>query len=207
MDEDSLNMSVRKFLKVVGVTSQREIEKAVRDAESAGRLAGVRAHPGEGAGYPRRPGCRDQHRRHDRDRRSAIGPTSREVGLQPTHFVRADSTIAWAEPPRRLAYNEPSSGRNYTRSATTPVPYRHREASERHGDPALVIDPGPAATPSSSRGAKRRGDPALGLDPGPAGTPSSSRGAPAPWRSSPRVVGSSPRYRPGSRRKTVAGPD
>ena len=36
MDEDRLNMSVRKFLKVVGVTSQREIENAVRGA--AGRL-------------------------------------------------------------------------------------------------------------------------------------------------------------------------
>ena len=32
MNEDALNTSLRKFLKVVGVTSQREIEKAVRDA-------------------------------------------------------------------------------------------------------------------------------------------------------------------------------
>lgn len=40
MDEDRLNMSVRKFLKVVGVTSQRDIEKAVRDAVEAGRLRG-----------------------------------------------------------------------------------------------------------------------------------------------------------------------
>ena len=39
MDEDRLNMDVRKFLKVVGVTSQREIENAVRDAAAAGRLA------------------------------------------------------------------------------------------------------------------------------------------------------------------------
>ena len=38
MDEDRFNMEVRKFLKVVGVTSQREIEKAVRDAAAAGRL-------------------------------------------------------------------------------------------------------------------------------------------------------------------------
>jgi Family of unknown function (DUF6494) len=45
MDEDALNMSLRKFLKVVGVTSQREIEKALRDAESAGRLAGVERIP------------------------------------------------------------------------------------------------------------------------------------------------------------------
>ena len=40
MDEDRFNMSVRKFLKVVGVTSQREIENAVREALKAGRLQG-----------------------------------------------------------------------------------------------------------------------------------------------------------------------
>jgi hypothetical protein len=38
MDEDRFNMSVRKFLKVVGVTSQREIENAVRDALGAGKI-------------------------------------------------------------------------------------------------------------------------------------------------------------------------
>ena len=38
MDEDVFNMSLRKFLKKVGVTSQREIEKAIRDAVEAGRL-------------------------------------------------------------------------------------------------------------------------------------------------------------------------
>lgn len=31
MDEDRFNMAVRKFLKEVGVTSQREIERIVRD--------------------------------------------------------------------------------------------------------------------------------------------------------------------------------
>ncbi len=40
MDEDVFNMSVRKFLKKLGVTSQREIESAVRDLVSAGRLRG-----------------------------------------------------------------------------------------------------------------------------------------------------------------------
>jgi Family of unknown function (DUF6494) len=40
MNEDVFNMSLRKFLKKVGVTSQREIEKAVRDAIDAGKLAG-----------------------------------------------------------------------------------------------------------------------------------------------------------------------
>lgn len=38
MDEDAFNMSVRKFLKKVGVTSQREIEQAVRDAVKEGRI-------------------------------------------------------------------------------------------------------------------------------------------------------------------------
>lgn len=38
MNEDALNVSVRKFLKKVGVASQREIEKAVRDAAARGQL-------------------------------------------------------------------------------------------------------------------------------------------------------------------------
>jgi hypothetical protein len=40
MNEDALNGSIRKFLKVVGVTSQREIEKAVREAVRNGKLKG-----------------------------------------------------------------------------------------------------------------------------------------------------------------------
>lgn len=39
MDEDLFNMEVRKFLKKVGVTSQREIEQAVRDALESGKLS------------------------------------------------------------------------------------------------------------------------------------------------------------------------
>ncbi|MGD8709857.1 MAG: DUF6494 family protein [Ectothiorhodospiraceae bacterium] len=38
MNEDAFNMSIRKFLKQVGVTSQREIESAVREALEAGRI-------------------------------------------------------------------------------------------------------------------------------------------------------------------------
>jgi hypothetical protein len=38
MDEDRFNMDIRKFLKVVGVTSQREIELAVRAALDKGTL-------------------------------------------------------------------------------------------------------------------------------------------------------------------------
>lgn len=43
MNEEALNTSLRKFLKVVGVTSQREIEKAIRAAVSDGRLKGNEA--------------------------------------------------------------------------------------------------------------------------------------------------------------------
>jgi hypothetical protein len=43
MNEEVLNMSVRKFLKKVGVTSQREIEEAVRGGIASGRLKGNEA--------------------------------------------------------------------------------------------------------------------------------------------------------------------
>jgi len=40
MNEDNFNMELRKFLKKVGVTSQREVEKAVNDAINTGDLKG-----------------------------------------------------------------------------------------------------------------------------------------------------------------------
>ena len=40
MDEEVFNMQIRKFLKNVGVTSQREIETAVRLALEDGTLKG-----------------------------------------------------------------------------------------------------------------------------------------------------------------------
>ena len=40
MNEDILNMSLRKFLKKVGITAQRAIEEAVREAVAAGTLKG-----------------------------------------------------------------------------------------------------------------------------------------------------------------------
>ena len=40
MDEEELNMSIRKFLKQVGVTSQREIERAFDNANKESRLDG-----------------------------------------------------------------------------------------------------------------------------------------------------------------------
>jgi hypothetical protein len=43
MNEDVLNTSLRKFLKTVGVSSQREIEKSIRAAIAAGKLKGNEA--------------------------------------------------------------------------------------------------------------------------------------------------------------------
>jgi hypothetical protein len=40
MNEEAMNMSLRKFLKMVGVTSQQEIEKAIRAAVADGRIKG-----------------------------------------------------------------------------------------------------------------------------------------------------------------------
>ncbi|MCZ6575142.1 MAG: DUF6494 family protein [Acidiferrobacterales bacterium] len=40
-DEDKFNMEVRKFLKKVGITSQREIEQAVRAGLESGKLSGT----------------------------------------------------------------------------------------------------------------------------------------------------------------------
>lgn len=37
MDDDKINMAMRKFLKQVGVTSQREIERIVKEAAAGGR--------------------------------------------------------------------------------------------------------------------------------------------------------------------------
>ncbi len=43
MNEEVLNATVRKFLKKVGITSQREIEKAVREGVASRRLKGSEA--------------------------------------------------------------------------------------------------------------------------------------------------------------------
>ena len=45
MDEEAFNISIRQFLKVVGVSSQREIERAVERAVAAGSLAGTEVLP------------------------------------------------------------------------------------------------------------------------------------------------------------------
>jgi hypothetical protein len=45
MNADAFNMSIRKFLKMVGVRSQHEIEQAVMKAMTDGRLTGNEALP------------------------------------------------------------------------------------------------------------------------------------------------------------------
>jgi ribosomal protein L1 len=40
VNPDTFNMSIRKFLKTVGVHSQREIEAAIDEAVKAGKLKG-----------------------------------------------------------------------------------------------------------------------------------------------------------------------
>ena len=45
MNEDTFNISIRKFLKMVGVSSQREIEQAVARGIAGGTLAGNERMP------------------------------------------------------------------------------------------------------------------------------------------------------------------
>lgn len=45
MNEETFNMSIRKYLKMVGVHSQHEIEKAVGAAVSGGQLKGYEKLP------------------------------------------------------------------------------------------------------------------------------------------------------------------
>lgn len=40
LNEETFNLEIRKFLKRVGITSQREIERAVREALASGKLKG-----------------------------------------------------------------------------------------------------------------------------------------------------------------------
>lgn len=42
MDDETLNLSIRKFLKMVGVNSQREMEQAVAKAVAASAIAGTK---------------------------------------------------------------------------------------------------------------------------------------------------------------------
>jgi hypothetical protein len=45
MNEETFNLSIRKFLKMVGVNSQRDIEQAVAKAVADGAVAGTESFP------------------------------------------------------------------------------------------------------------------------------------------------------------------
>jgi hypothetical protein len=45
MNEETFNISIRKFLKIVGIGSQREIERAVTKAREEGRITGSESFP------------------------------------------------------------------------------------------------------------------------------------------------------------------
>jgi Family of unknown function (DUF6494) len=45
MNEEKFNLSIRKFLKLVGINSQREIEQAVAKAVAARAIAGTESFP------------------------------------------------------------------------------------------------------------------------------------------------------------------
>ncbi len=45
MNDETFNLSIRKFLKMVGVNSQREIEQAVAKAVAGGAIAGTESFP------------------------------------------------------------------------------------------------------------------------------------------------------------------
>lgn len=45
MDQETFNMSIRKFLKTVGVNGQREIEQAVAKAIASKAIGGTEAFP------------------------------------------------------------------------------------------------------------------------------------------------------------------
>ena len=47
MNQETFNLSIRKFLKMVGINSQREIEQAVANAIADGTIAGTEAFPAQ----------------------------------------------------------------------------------------------------------------------------------------------------------------
>ena len=45
MEQETFNLSIRKFLKMVGIGSQREIEQAVTQGVAAGQIKGSETFP------------------------------------------------------------------------------------------------------------------------------------------------------------------
>ena len=63
MNEETFNLSIRKFLKMVGVNSQREIEQAVAKATADRTISGTEIVSGENDARGRRPEVEGEFRR------------------------------------------------------------------------------------------------------------------------------------------------
>ena len=61
MNPDTFNMSIRKFLKMVGVSSQREIEQAVQRAMASGAVRGSETLPATMRRTPSETPARPRH--------------------------------------------------------------------------------------------------------------------------------------------------
>ena len=81
MDEETFNMSVRKFLKKLGVTAQREIELAVREQLEAGELRERRDAGRDGHGCGTRPHAGGRDDRNDLAVLSALGSAELASGV------------------------------------------------------------------------------------------------------------------------------
>src|SRR5262249_30534375 len=105
MNEDVFNGSIRRFLKALGVSAQREIEKAVRHALAEGRLKGNEKIPAKDHGHARRDRLLTRDQRRDR-----TGVNKRPGGVRPVN------------PPLMLALASAAtlSGKGYFRHWQTP---------------------------------------------------------------------------------------
>ena len=97
MNEDVFNMSLRKFLKKVGVTGQRAIEEAVRDAVAKGKLKGSEKLPAEMTLTLGGTGAEAGDRRGDR---AGLGPLDLGYGdsCRARHAVYASSAAKGRDP-------------------------------------------------------------------------------------------------------------
>src|SRR4051794_33807743 len=92
MDEDAFNMSVRKFLKKLGVTAQREIEIAVRQELAAGNLRGDESLDATATGRGARASARS--RRTGRDQAVLTGAVSPATSRRIVRAGRGPHTAA-----------------------------------------------------------------------------------------------------------------
>ena len=90
MNEDVFNASIRKFLKTLGVSAQREIEKAVREALATGKLKGHEKLPAKATVTLRR---NQFHARSDGRDRTGVSEQCRVCVTAPSPLAGEGSRI------------------------------------------------------------------------------------------------------------------